>query len=89
VGQFLHTSGHEIRRGIVEIEVQTKAVVGVSGDRAQFDTGYFLCRMRFRYRLQVDDARIFGGMHFRQSGKEGNCLGRKATEYVINTRFSR
>jgi hypothetical protein len=29
---------------------------------------------------EVDDASVFGGMHFRHSVKEGNRLGRRVTE---------
>ena len=36
---------------------------------------------------EVDNARIFGGMHYHHSVKEGNRLGRMVTEYVIKTRF--
>jgi hypothetical protein len=36
---------------------------------------------------EVDDARIFGGMHFHHSVKEGNRLGRMVTEYMVKTRF--
>jgi hypothetical protein len=37
---------------------------------------------------EVNHARVFGGMHFRHSVKEGNRLGRRVTEYVIRTHFS-
>jgi hypothetical protein len=36
---------------------------------------------------EVNNARIFGGMHFRHSVKEGNRLGRMVTEYVLKTHF--
>jgi hypothetical protein len=36
---------------------------------------------------EVDNARIFGGMHFHHSVKEGNRLGRMAAEYALKTRF--
>src|ERR1700722_19558463 len=34
---------------------------------------------------EVDNARIYGGMHFHNSVKEGNRLGRMVTEYVLKT----
>ena len=36
---------------------------------------------------EVDNARIYGGMHFRHSVKEGNRLGRLVTEYVLRHHF--
>ena len=36
---------------------------------------------------EVDNARIYGGMHFHNSVKEGNRLGRMVTEYVLKTHF--
>jgi hypothetical protein len=36
---------------------------------------------------EVDNARIFGGMHFHHSVKEGNRLGRMVAEYVLETHF--
>jgi hypothetical protein len=36
---------------------------------------------------EVDNARIFGGMHFRHSVKEGNSLGRRVAEYVLKNHF--
>jgi hypothetical protein len=38
---------------------------------------------------EVDNARIFGGMHFHHSVKEGNRLGRKVTEYMLRHNFQR
>ena len=36
---------------------------------------------------EVDDARIFGGMHYRHSVKEGNSLGRMVAEHVLKNYF--
>jgi hypothetical protein len=36
---------------------------------------------------EVDNARIYGGMHFRHSVKEGNRLGRVVTEYILKHHF--
>jgi hypothetical protein len=36
---------------------------------------------------EVDDARIFGGMHFRHSVKEGNRLGRRVADYILEHQF--
>jgi hypothetical protein len=36
---------------------------------------------------EVDDARIFGGMHYHNSVRQGNRLGRWVTEYVIAHKF--
>jgi hypothetical protein len=36
---------------------------------------------------EVDNARIFGGMHFRHSVKEGNRLGRRVAEYIFKNHF--
>jgi len=38
---------------------------------------------------EVDNARIFGGMHFHHSVKEGNRLGRRVADYILNHRFCR
>jgi len=38
---------------------------------------------------EVDDARIFGGMHFHHSVKEGNRLGRRVADYILNHKFCR
>ena len=38
---------------------------------------------------EVDNARIFGGMHFRHSVKEGNRLGRRVAEYILHHKFCR
>jgi len=38
---------------------------------------------------EVDDARIFGGMHFRRSVKEGNRLGSLVVHYVLKHHFGR
>jgi hypothetical protein len=38
---------------------------------------------------EVDNARIFGGMHYRHSVKEGNRLGRTVAEYVAKHYFRR
>ena len=38
-------------------------------------------------RSEVDNARIFGGMHYRHSVKEGNRLGRMVAEYVVKNHF--
>jgi len=36
---------------------------------------------------EVDQARIFGGMHFRHSVKEGNRLGRRVAEFILAHHF--
>jgi hypothetical protein len=36
---------------------------------------------------EVDNARIYGGMHYRHSVKQGNQLGRMVTEYVLSQHF--
>jgi hypothetical protein len=38
---------------------------------------------------EVDNARIFGGMHFHHSVKEGNRLGRRVADYILNHKFCR
>jgi hypothetical protein len=38
---------------------------------------------------EVDQARIFGGMHYRNSVKEGNRLGRWVAEYILKTKFKK
>jgi hypothetical protein len=38
---------------------------------------------------EVDQARIFGGMHFRSSVIEGNRLGRKVVDYMLKHKFHR
>jgi hypothetical protein len=38
---------------------------------------------------EVDNARIFGGMHFHHSVKEGNRLGRRVADYILNHQFCR
>jgi hypothetical protein len=38
---------------------------------------------------EVDDARIFGGMHFHHSVKEGNKLGRRVADYMLDHKFCR
>jgi len=38
---------------------------------------------------EVNDARIFGGMHFHHSVKEGNRLGRRVADYILNHKFCR
>jgi hypothetical protein len=38
---------------------------------------------------EVDNARIFGGMHFHHSVKEGNWLGSQVAEYMLNHKFCR
>jgi hypothetical protein len=38
---------------------------------------------------EVDDARIFGGMHFHNSVKEGNRLGRRVAAYILDHKFCR
>jgi len=37
--------------------------------------------------MLVDNARIYGGMHYRHSVKQGNRLGRLVTEYVLSRHF--
>ena len=36
---------------------------------------------------EVDHARVYGGMHYRHSVKEGNRLGRKVVDYVLRSHF--
>jgi hypothetical protein len=36
---------------------------------------------------EVDHARIYGGMHYRHSVKEGNRLGRKVAEHILKRHF--
>jgi len=36
---------------------------------------------------EVDNARIYGGMHYRHSVKQGNRLGRLVTEYILRHHF--
>jgi len=36
---------------------------------------------------EVDNARIYGGMHYRHSVKEGNRLGRKVAEVILRHHF--
>jgi hypothetical protein len=36
---------------------------------------------------EVDNARIYGGMHYHHSVKEGNRLGRKVVEYILKHHF--
>ena len=36
---------------------------------------------------EVDDARIYGGMHYRNSVRQGNRLGRWVTEYILARNF--
>jgi hypothetical protein len=38
---------------------------------------------------EVDDARIFGGMHFHHSVREGNRLGRRVADYILDHKFCR
>jgi hypothetical protein len=38
---------------------------------------------------EVDDARIFGGMHYHHSVKEGNRLGRRVADYILDHKFCR
>jgi len=38
---------------------------------------------------EVDEARIFGGMHFHHSVKEGNKLGRRVADYILDHKFCR
>jgi hypothetical protein len=38
---------------------------------------------------EVDYARIFGGMHFHHSVKEGNRLGRRVADYILQHKFCR
>jgi hypothetical protein len=38
-------------------------------------------------RTEVDNARIYGGMHYRHSVKQGNRLGRMVTDYVLRHHF--
>jgi hypothetical protein len=37
--------------------------------------------------IEVDEARIFGGMHFRHSVLQGNILGRQVAQHVLKSRF--
>src|SRR5262249_23056174 len=36
---------------------------------------------------EVDHARVFGGMHYRHSVKEGNRLGRRVAEFILARHF--
>jgi hypothetical protein len=36
---------------------------------------------------EVDDARIYGGMHFRSSVLAGNRVGRWVVDYMLRTKF--
>jgi len=36
---------------------------------------------------EVDAARIYGGMHFRHAVKQGNVLGRKVADYILDNYF--
>jgi hypothetical protein len=36
---------------------------------------------------EVDQARVFGGMHFRHSVKEGNRLGRRVADFILEHHF--
>ena len=36
---------------------------------------------------EVDNARIYGGMHYRHSVMQGNRLGRLLTEFVLRNNF--
>jgi PAP2 superfamily len=36
---------------------------------------------------EVDNARIYGGMHFQHSVKQGNRLGHRVADYVLRTKF--
>jgi hypothetical protein len=36
---------------------------------------------------EVDAARIYGGMHFRHSVRQGNALGRKVADYILDHYF--
>jgi hypothetical protein len=38
---------------------------------------------------EVDHGRIFGGMHFYHSVKEGNRLGRRVADYILKHKFCR
>ena len=37
--------------------------------------------------VEVDEARIFGGMHFRHSVLQGNILGKKVAQHVLKSHF--
>jgi hypothetical protein len=36
---------------------------------------------------EVDSARVFGGMHYRHSVKQGNRLGRWVADYILQRNF--
>jgi hypothetical protein len=36
---------------------------------------------------EVDNARIYGGMHYHHSVKEGNRLGSRVADYMLKTQF--
>jgi hypothetical protein len=38
---------------------------------------------------EVDNARIYGGMHYHHSVKEGNRLGGRVADYILKTQFRR
>jgi hypothetical protein len=55
----------------------TSAVTGTTHQFASFDDVV----------REVDAARVYGGMHFHHSVREGNRLGRKVAEYVLRHKF--
>ena len=63
-------------------EVPYSVTSTVTGTRHSFDDFQDVV-------TEVDDARIFGGMHFHHSVKEGNRLGRRVADYILNHKFCR
>ena len=63
-------------------EVPYSVTSTVTGTRHSFDDFQDVV-------TQVDNARIFGGMHFHHSVKEGNRLGRRVADYILNHKFCR
>jgi len=64
--------------GTDEVPYQvTSAVTGTTHQFASFEDVV----------AEVDAARVFGGMHYRHSVKEGNRLGRWVAEYILREKF--
>jgi hypothetical protein len=61
-------------------EIPFSVTSTVTGTTHSFDSFEAVVR-------EVDDARIYGGMHFHHSVKEGNRLGRMVTEFALKDHF--
>jgi hypothetical protein len=61
-------------------EIPFSVTSAVTGTTHSFDSFEDVVR-------EVDNARIYGGMHFHHSVREGNRLGRMVTEYVLKQHF--